>query len=240
MVQFDKGKAYLDFNIKGAIGSSRTLRLYHDGRHPPRLGIRVGREFAPVFFISSDGARLRIAYRDCKYNPHVAIIYFVDPVELYELGEPNPRPVLDGVKGISQVFQIDSVKLLRSIESVVQRVGTTYDVGRLGAEIALAVAKTKLGLEDTVLVEPSQPGVDLFSPGSRVAIQARLLIGAHYPGQHVTEEFVKKQVVDMVKSVRRDMNRMHDAQAGYAIISIANAGWTTQTTVLQVLPPRLS
>ena len=236
VVEFDKGSAYLDMQVKGAIGNSRTLRIYHDGRHPPRIGIHVGREFAPVFFVSSDGARLRYAYRDCRFNPHVATIYLMDPTTLYELGECVPWSIPERTEGISSAFRVNQVKFLRPFENLVQRVGTTYDVGRLGAEIALAIAKIKLGLADTAMVEPSQPGVDLFSPAGRTVIQARLLVQAHYLVSEEMDALVKKETADMLKSLRRDLKRIPGALMGHIILSLTSADWSTQTIVLSVSP----
>jgi hypothetical protein len=233
-IQFDKGSAYLDFIVNGAIGKPRALRLYHDGRHDPRIGIRVGREFAPVFFISSDGARVRLAYRDSQFNPHVAIVYLRDPATLYELGEKVACPFPNEVEGISSAFRVIDVRFLRPIERLVQRVGTTYDVGRLGAEIALAVAKSALGLMDTVMIEPSQPGADLFSSSGRSVIQARLIIEAHQRIPSELKELTKKEISDMLRSLGRDMIRMPWAQTGYVILSLTKADWTTQTLVIAI------
>lgn len=235
-VEFDKGSAYLDIRVKGAIGNFRILRLYHDGRHSPQIGIRVGREFSPVFFVSSDGARLRWAYRDCKFNPHVATVYLVDPATLYELGESVTFPVPEGMEGVTNAFRVEHVRFLRPFESLTQRVGTTYDVGRIGAEIAFAVAKTRLGLTDIMMIEPSQPGVDLLSYSSGAVIQARLLVAGHYLAHPEMDNLVKKQIADMLTSLRRDMKRIRAAQKGYVILSVTGTDWITRTIVLTVSP----
>jgi hypothetical protein len=233
-VEFAKGSAYLDIRVTGAVGNSRILRLYHDGRHSPRIGIRVGREFSPVFFISSDGARLRWAYRDCKFNPHVAILYLVDPTTLYQLGESVTCSIPDGIEGVTSAFRVDQIRFLRSFESLTQRVGTTYDVGRLGAEIAFAVAKLKLGLTDIELVEPSQPGVDLFSHVGGTVIQARLLVEGHHLARPDMENMMKRQLADMLRALRRDMKRIRAAHTGHVMLSVTSIDWITRTIVLTV------
>lgn len=233
-VEFDKGSAHLDIRVRGAIGNSRILRLYHDGRHYPRIGIRVGREFSPVFSVSSDGARLRWAYRDCKFNPHVAIVYLLDPTTLYGLGEIAACPIPEGMEDVSGAFMVDHVRFLRSFESLVQKVGTPYDVGRIGAEIAFAVAKIKLGLTDITLIEPSQPGVDLFSLAGRTVIQARLLVEGHYRVPAEMNDSIRKQMTDMLKSLRRDMKRIPAAQTGHVTLSLTDTSWITRVIVLTI------
>jgi len=233
-LRFDKGIAYLDFQIKDSFGGSRTIRIYHDGHNPPKLGIRTGREFCPVFFISSDGIRLRVAYRDCRFNPHVATIYTADPSSLYESGEMTNCGFRGMMRDVSAEFRIAEVKLVRPIENVILKVGATYDVGRLGAEIALAVARQKIGLDDVVMVEPSQPGIDLSAAKGKIAIQARLLVHTRNVPPVQIDGLVQAQLRDMLRLLRRDSKRIHSAQVGYAILSYTNIDWTMNTIVLAV------
>jgi hypothetical protein len=213
-LRFDKGSAYLDFQIMDIFGGSKTLRIYHDGHHPPRLGIQAGREFCPVFFISSDGIRLRVAYRDCQFNPHVATIYTADPTTLYDLSESVNCAIPKMMRGVSAAFKMNQVNLVRPIENVILKVGSTYDVGRLGAEIAYTVAMQKLGLDDTVIVEPSQPGVDLYAPRNKTVIQARLLVHTSYAKPANIDDLVQIQLFDMLRSLKRDFKRIPSAQLG--------------------------
>jgi len=239
-LQFDKGRAYLDFRVSDAFGGSRSLRVYHDGSHVPELGIQSGGEFCPVFCASSDGFRLRLAYRDYKFNPHVATIYTADPSVLYELGEMFELSSADQVEVDFRMVEIRDVKIVREFENTILRVGTTYDVGRLGAEIAYATSRQKLGISDTTLVEPSQPGVDLYSAAANAVIQARMLVQAHYGPHKQMSNLVRDQLYDVLKSVYRDLRRISSSTNGYAILSFTNSDWITKTLVLTVQRRNLS
>jgi len=233
-LQFDKGRVHLDFRVRDAFGGSRCLRLYHDGYHNPGMGIETGGEFSPVFFISFDGIKLRLAYRDYQFNPHVATIYTVDPSGLYELGEAVDCPMTNRTTSFLRALTIANVKLLRRLESVILRNGPTYDVGRIGAEIAYTVARERLSLDDTVLVEPSQPGVDLYAAKSKTVIQARMLVQAHYPPLTEVNPLLHNQLCDLLRSVVRDLNRFPSAANGHAILSFTGTDWTTSVIVATV------
>ncbi len=138
------------------------------------------------------------------------------------------------MEDVSGAFMVDHVRFLRSFESLVQKVGTPYDVGRIGAEIAFAVAKIKLGLTDITLIEPSQPGVDLFSLAGRTVIQARLLVEGHYRVPAEMNDSIRKQMTDMLKSLRRDMKRIPAAQTGHVTLSLTDTSWITRVIVLTI------
>jgi len=54
----------------------------------------------------------------------------------------------------TSAYQIDSVLIERNLERHAGR-GGTYDLGRLGSEIACVVAGKNLGLKDIIIEEPA-------------------------------------------------------------------------------------
>lgn len=149
-------------------------------------------------------------------------------------GEVYDLPPLDLATGFTSAVRINDVKIARDIENVMLKFGTTYDAGRIGAEIAYAVARKYLYVDDAIIVEPSQPGVDLYSRSGRVVIQARVLVERHYPPGSNMDEAVRIQLADMQRSIRRDLRRFPAAEEGYVILSLADAHWRTNTLLLKV------
>jgi hypothetical protein len=97
--------------------------------------------------------------------------------------------------------------------------GSTYVVGRLGAEIAYVIADRKLGLKDVFLQEPSVGGRDLYTRDNTVAIQTRLLVDVD-PADVLRT--IQKQVLDLVDKLRQDYRHQPDMKDGYAILSFVD------------------
>ena|SRR2546427_12298339 len=68
--------------------------------------------------------------------------------------------------------------------------GSTYDLGRLGAEIAFTVGKEDLDLNNLILEEPSAGGADLHTADWSALMQARLLnVGNGRLGERIATKF---------------------------------------------------
>ena len=109
--------------------------------------------------------------------------------------------------------------------------GSTYVVGRLGAEIAYVIADRKLGLKDIVLEEPSKGGRDLYTRDNTVAIQARLLVNIP-PDQ--LEKTIQGELFSLREKLRQDYANQPDMRDGYAILSYVDTDGMVRTIILEV------
>lgn len=231
------GITYLDFDMTDAFGNVRPVRISYDGHGPVSLGIGVGEKFGSVYFVSTDGVRLRFIYTQTQGEAKVATFYLGDPSVLYTLGETAPYQIPSDVSGTTSAFEINSVKLNRPLENIMLNGGTTYDSGRLGAEIAYTIAKEKLGLEDVVMNEPSQTGTDLYTTDGQVVIQARLLTATQEFASDGVQIAVDRQLVDLISQLRQDFRDHAQATTGYAILSYVDNDNVVKTIVLEVPKP---
>jgi hypothetical protein len=106
---------------------------------------------------------------------YIATIYESSPAVFYQLGDMVAQPLDFQVKGASQVYQIQQVTLLGQLANSMLTSNSLYAHGRLGAEIAYAVAIDKLGLTNVIIGEPSQGGPDLWTQDQTVVLEARFL-----------------------------------------------------------------
>ena len=217
---------------------ARTLRIYHDGYNPPGFGLSAGTEFPKVYYISNDGVRLRILYGPTKASATFYPVYA--PWALYTLKEmvTYDLPYKD-VTGYSQSFTIDNIGTTRILEHDMAYHGQSEDVARIGAEVAYTVARGKLGLSDVVMNDPSEGGSDLYTPGHKVVIEARML-------QRTVYEPIEGRNLDLSDQLKQMVGRLHSdfsyyksstPTAGYAILTYIADQNTIKTIVLKVLPP---
>ncbi len=232
---FNKGITYLDFQVTDVFGQPRAMRLNFDGYNPAYMGVLSGPDYSPVFFLSSDGARLRFVSNTGGSEIEIATIYLEKP-NLYNLGDMNERTLGFTIDGVYKAYQIDQVDFQRQLDSLMAR-GSKYDVGRIGAELAYTVGTDKLGLKDIVLVEPSKGGKDLYTLDGKVVFQARMLSATPTTASAVND-LLKGELTQMVDKLRNeDFKYNPSAVAGYAVLSYIDIDNTVKVVVVEVLPP---
>jgi hypothetical protein len=131
----------------------------------------------------------------------------------------------------SNAYQIDSVEIIRNLEKAMLARGGTYDLGRLGSEIAYVVAGKNLGLRNTIIEEPAKGGRDLYTRDNTIAIQARLLTDFT---QGSRETLIQKALFDLAEAVQQDYENQPQMHDGYAVLSYLDADGTLKTIVLEV------
>src|SRR2546422_3622869 len=232
---FNKGITYLNFQVTDVFGQPRAMRLNFDGYNPAYMGVLSGPDYSPVFFLSSDGARLRFVSNSGGSEIEIATIYLEKP-NLYNLGDMNERTIGFTIDGVYKAYQIDRVDFQRQLDSLMAR-GSKYDVGRIGAELAYTVGTDKLGLKDIVLVEPSQGGKDLYTLDGKVVFQARMLSATPTTASAVND-LLKGELTQMVDKLRNeDFKYNPSAVAGYVVLSYIDIDNTVKVVVVEVLPP---
>lgn len=121
--------------------------------------------------------------------------------------------------------------MLRDLEKAMLSYGTTYTLGRLGAEIAYVVGDKYLGLKNIILEEPSKGGRDLYTQDNTVAIQARLLTDFT---QDSREKLVRQALFDLADKLQEDYRNQPQMRDGYAILSYLDADGSLKTIILEV------
>jgi hypothetical protein len=101
----------------------------------------------------------------------------------------------------TSAYQIDNVVMVRNLEKAMFAGGSSYDRGRIGAEIAYVIADKNLGLKNIVLEEPSKGGRDLYTQDNTVAIQARLLRDFT---QGSREQLIQQALFDLSDKLQQD------------------------------------
>jgi len=226
------GGIYAEFAISDYAGRTTDLRLRYDGFSQPVLEILKGSSFEPVKLVSSDGFRLSFVYRT---DNAVATVYTEPPNEaIYDPAAMHPYSgqYLNLVQGkYTSAYQIDNVELVRDLEKSMLAGGSSYDAGRLGAEIAYVIADRDLGLKNVVLEEPSKGGRDLYTQDNTIAIQARLL--RDFTGGS-RDTLIQQALFDLANKLQQDYRNQPQMRDGYAILSYLDADGTLKTIVLEV------
>jgi hypothetical protein len=228
------GGIFADFAVKDYAGRPTLLRIHFDGFTFNGAGVQLvrGDASAPISQLSSDGFRLKMAYRT---DNQVTTIYLQPPSEsIYRIGSKHTYSgsYLELLQGrYTSAYQIDSVVIERNLEKAMLSRGGTYDLGRLGSEIACVVAGKNLGLKDIIIEEPAKGGRDLYTQDNTIAIQARLL--ADFT-QGSRETLIQKALFDLAKAVQEDYKNQPQMHDGYAILSYLDADGTLKTIVLEV------
>jgi len=223
--------------LTDVFGDLRGLRLAYDGYNPPSLGLSQGTDFREVYFISNDGVRLRIVYGTTYASATMYPVYA--PWVLYTLTDMAPfRLPYEDVTGYSQSFIIDNVHTTRILEHEMAYNGGTNDVARIGAEIAYTVAREKLGLKDVIMNDPAEGGSDLYTPGHKVVIEARMLQRTAGQSGPALNSDITEQLNKLVGRLDSDFEYYKQSHpvAGYAIFTYILDDNTIKTIVLKVLP----
>jgi hypothetical protein len=140
------------------------------------------------------------------------------------------------VSGYSRSFFIDDVGTVRSMEYEMGTQGSPSDGARIGAEIGYAVAIDELGLHDVVMIDPSQPGPDLYTGDGKVVIEARMLQRTVNEVGTAFDTDVRVQLTQMVQKVEVDFSQYPTAQTGYVVLTYVDNEMVIHTIVLEVLP----
>jgi len=229
---------FLEFEITNAFGNFRALRLYSNGHAQIWLGLKSGGGFRHVHFISTDGIRMRISTGPNASKVDVSTIYLREPAYVYSLGQMNEKSLKFRVNRANKVYQVEETKPLRQLERTIIQQGNKYDSGRIGAEIAYAVSKDKLGLKELVIVEPAKGGKDLYTKDGKVVIQARMLRAGDQPARRPWSETLQYELNQMVwKLVKQDFPNNPLVNRGYAMLSYTDSADIISTVVLEVIPP---
>ena len=109
--------------------------------------------------------------------------------------------------------------------------GASYDLGRLGAEIAYVVADRNLGLKSIILEDPSRGGRDLYTQDNTVAIQARLLVDFTHDSR---DTLIQKNLYFLASKLQEDYRTQPQMQDGYSILSYLDSDGTLKTIILEV------
>jgi len=163
-----------------------------------------------------------------------ATLYRANPLTLYHLGEMTAAGKTYLVRGASRAWQIEKVGIRRRIENEMLHSMSTYAHGRLGAEIAYAIAFEKLGLSNVILREPSTGGKDLHTSDGRYVIQARLLTNPR-PLSLNLHRTLRLQLSRLARKLRQDFQYNSNVSSGYAILSyLAPNADNVKSLVLEV------
>ncbi len=219
VLECNGGKANLSFGVEDVFGARRTLALVHNGHDKPSLCIKSGGQFYTVESIYSDGLRTKIRFWVNVSNPNIVTLYSKEPSELYHLGSVNRVDLGLDLQKSSRTFVVTDIEAGRSSEKIVIEHGRKYDLGRVGAEIAYAIATKILLLKRVVLNDPSKGGKDLFTEDKTVVIQSRLLARTQYQRLDELRSDLRGQLRKLSWKLRQDFDFNPEATKGYAILS---------------------
>jgi hypothetical protein len=116
--------------------------------------------------------------------------------------------------------------------------GLSYDAGRLGAEIAYMIGRSKLHLPGLIIREPSAGGRDLFTRNGYAGIQTRLL--KDVPAESL-KTALQVETHKLVAKLEEDFAHNSQMQTGFAVISCSRGTGTIESLVIDVprrVPPR--
>lgn len=234
------GKATLSFTVEDVFGLRRLLALIHNGHDKPSLGIKSGGQFYTVGSIHSDGLRVRIKFWVNVSNPNVVTLYSSSPEELYQFGEVASVDLGFALQDASRTLVVANVEARRHSERAMLEHGRKYDLGRVGAEIAYAIATKILLLKQVVLNDPSKGGKDLFTRDETVVIQSRLLARTQYERLDELQSELRSQLKKLCWKIRQDFEFNRKATKGYAIISYVTASRRVRSIIVEYLRESLA
>jgi len=226
-----RGGVYLDCTFSDYIGRVFKLRIRHDGFNQPEFQVDRGAGFEKVTMVSFDGIRLILRYG----KRALSTIYLNAPSDnQYAIGSPREYNgnYLNSVRGMfDQATVLDSVKLSRRLEQVMLLNGSSYDQGRIGAEIAYLCGVGFLRLRNLIIEEPSKGGKDLYTSDRTISIQARMLREA--PGRR-SRNVIRAELLNLVRKLGQDFRHNPAMRFGYVILSFVSLENEIKTLVLRV------
>ncbi len=174
-----------------------------------------------------------MVYRSGSTEFNVATSYETEPSCLYDVGTIQlAEPGFD-VPGASKTFLVEHVGFQREIERSMVAHGDTYDVGRIGAEIAFAIAKKRLGLRNLILPDPNAPGKDLFTEDCKVLIQARMLTKTQFVEANGARSLIQRELLRLIRKLREDFRYNLHAETGFAVLTYVDREKRCKTLLLK-------
>jgi len=230
------GDTFIEFTVADLVNLPETLKITFNGYGDPVLSIQSGTNFNPVTLVSFDGVKLKFVYDSGGDSVAVNTVYLKEPSVLWTAESAKAQDLGFVVQGASQTFKIAKVTPVRNLEWQMVNSGNSYDLARVGAEIAYTVAQKDLGVQNIRLNEPSQGGADLASGDGTVTIQARMLGNPSALSPANLEATLNAQMNDLADQVRYDFSQNSKFTIGYAILSYIDPTTQTITTLVAVIP----
>ena len=214
---------FLEGEIRDFCGMLRRLRIYHDGHSVPWMGLKRGRRFPKISFMSFDGFRLRLAYGSPEIR--VATVYLASPVPLYSVTAiRDERGIQGGTEAGWRMQNSYLVELTRETEREMLRSRYRYPHGRIGSEIAYSIASRQMGFQELVLNDPSAGGADMMTRDGKTVFESRLLVITSAMTSSMRTRQVDFQLQRMRKRLRSDLSFYKEAEVGYALLSYVDSG----------------
>ncbi|MDA4119380.1 MAG: hypothetical protein OK436_02225 [Thaumarchaeota archaeon] len=227
--------ASLAFIIEDFFGFTKTLALYHDGHDPPTLGILAGGQFYKVSSLAFDGVKLAIGFRYRIANPNTVTLYEATPLWLYRFRDAIPFDFSLTSRLPSKCLLVPDISAVREAECLLIEHGRKYQLGRIGAEIAYAIANRILHLNEVVLNEPSRGGKDLFTRDGLVVIQSRLLTRTLVTGKGEPLLTIRRELSRLIGKLSQDFEYTPEAEKGYAILTYLTKSLGVRAIVVELL-----
>jgi hypothetical protein len=225
------GGVFLDCSFLDYVGRIFRLRISHNGFSMPEFQVDRGAGFEKVSMLSFDGSRLTFRYG----MRALSTVHLKAPSEAqYGLGSPRVYfgSYLDSVRGkFNLSLMLNQVKIKRKFEQTMLQFGSSYDQGRIGAEIAYISGIKFFHLRDLVIEEPSKGGKDLYTSDRAVSIQARMIRDT--PARKL-ERSIRLELDSLVTKLHQDFRYNPGMRLGYAVLSFVRSGNAVTTMLLRV------
>jgi len=226
-----EGGVYAEFGIRDCFGRLMRFRIRDNGFTCPSLQFPAGSSFKTVRLLSFDGFRLNVMYGSDRRR---ATVYLHPPSrQIYEVGRavPSNGSLPDFVLlNCSRTLEIET-RLTGRLEKDMLRYGSTYDFGRLGAEVSYVTGRYVLGLSDLVIEEPSSGGRDLFTWSGRAAMQTRLI---RVRRSSSLPNAIRTELFKLVSKLKVDFTFHPEMRRGFAVLSFPTSDCTLRSLVLEV------
>lgn len=239
-LRFVNGRVDLQFQVSDTFGRGRKFALYYDGRGEPNLGIKAGRQFYKIHMIFFDGLRLKVIFRYRTSNFNIVTMYMTHPSRFYELGELSQRNLGFTLPSQSRTFTLGNVTPTRRLEKAIVMHGSKYELGRIGAEIAYAIAVERLGLKDIILEDPSRGGKDLHTEDCSVVIQSRILSRTRYEDMDSLKKDLQTELTRLLAKLGQDFHYNPQARKGYAMLTYVSQFGRLWTILVEIAIPSLT
>lgn len=211
---------FLEARIVDLFGRERKLRLYHNGHSTAWLGLRQGRRYPRVSLLSSDGIRFRIVYGSPEMR--IATIYLQDPAALYSIHE-SPEVGVQLGKLKWNPLRCYSAQPRRQLETDMLRSRHRYPHGRVGSEVAYAIANRDLSVSGLILNDPSEDGPDMVAEDGRVIFENRLLTITEAMTDDLLQRQIEFQMGRLKARLASDLSFYSKARMGYAFLSFVDS-----------------